>query len=136
MWGCVVFLVFLRIIVSEVYIFYLISCIIPSFFQFSHLQTYFFEPFNDDTLGTRWIPSKSPHFNGSWSIEDRKHEVYDLGDKGMHRFLFRKRCKLFKRLRPCREICTCLSWNYSSTLCQCKSNCFRGTGLHLSATIV
>jgi hypothetical protein len=51
-------------------------------------QTYFFEPFDDDTLGTRWIPSKSSHFNGSLAIEERLNEVYELGNKGY--FLIRR----------------------------------------------
>jgi hypothetical protein len=52
------------------------------FLVFALNQTYFFEPFDDDTLGTRWIPSKSSHFNGSLAIEERINEVYELGNKG------------------------------------------------------
>ncbi|KAH7830949.1 putative calnexin [Monocercomonoides exilis] len=46
-------------------------------------ETYFFEPFDEDTLGTRWIPSKSAHFDGTWAIEERKIELYSLGAKGL-----------------------------------------------------
>lgn len=46
-------------------------------------EPYFFEPFEDDSIGTRWIPSEDPYYNGTWVIEDRLVDFLEEGRKGL-----------------------------------------------------
>ncbi|KAK2964502.1 putative Calnexin like protein [Blattamonas nauphoetae] len=46
-------------------------------------ETYFYEPFNDDPIGTRWIISKDERYNGSWAIEPRQTDVLGTAEEGL-----------------------------------------------------
>ncbi|KAH7815278.1 putative Calnexin [Monocercomonoides exilis] len=49
----------------------------------AYSEIVFFEDFEEDTIGTKWIHSENPSYNGSWAIENRTEDVIDEGRKGL-----------------------------------------------------